>query len=488
MARTDQPHKLTFDAFVAKCSDFTLPVNEKHRALDYTKPETRAAWNGSKSKIPIWCKIHKTFFTQQGSNHMNGQGCPDCGSAVKIAKRRKADPVADFRRVHGERYDYSQMRYVSTHTPITIVCHEHGPFQMKPLFHLQGGNCQQCRAGWRDNVGAIRTAGYVDTFAERAARLHKGAYAIIRMPEHAFDKAILNCPKHGDFEQKAYSHLAGHGCPRCGKIISYTQLEVAEFVAGLGVPIEHDNRTVLGGYHIDIWLPSINLGIEYNGAFWHTEERVGNKHREKWEIAQAVNVRLIQIFDFEWIERRSAVENRLRSLIGGSKAVGARSCELREVERAEAAKFLNAWHTQGTTPRAEVAYALFHDGQMVACMTFGRGRFHASGWELLRYASLGRVQGGFSRLLAAFIAARDPDEIRSYCDLRWGDGRVYAQAGFVMDHITAPDYWYTKSEKRVSRYSAQNRPKGQSEKEWAAENGCLKVLGVGHQRWVWRKP
>ena len=487
MARTDQPHKLTFDAFVAKCSDASDPRNEKHAGLDYSKPETRAAWNGSKSKIPIWCSVHEEFFVQQAANHMNGQGCPKCGVALRTAKKTKADPIGDFRKIHGDTYDYSEVQYVNVHTPVRIICAEHGPFEQKPNAHLNGHGCPSCWENRRKAFGASRNQSFKDAFAERAARVHGGAYAVLRAPEDAHDTGEFHCPKHGAFEQKAYSHLAGHGCPACGRITSYAQREVADFITSLGVAVEQDNRTVLGGLHIDIWAPERRVGVEYHGGFWHTKARVGNKHREKWERAEEAGIRLIQMFDFEWLERREAAENRLRAIFEPSKPIAARACELRPLSAVDANAFFKRHHTQGACVRPRASYGLWHGGVLVAAMSFGVGRFSADAWELLRYASVGRVAGGFARLFTAFLREHKPDDIVSYCDLRWGNGAVYAANGFVLDGVTAPDYWYVSKARRVSRYAAQHRPKGQTEREWAEEHGYEKVLGVGHQRWVWRK-
>jgi len=489
MARTDQPHKLTFNAFVASVTDYTNPLNEKHRGLDYGRPETRAAWNGAKSKIPIWCNEHREFFTQLAANHRSlGQGCPKCGKQTYKDKRRHSDPVALFRDVHGDAYDYSQVRYVNNHTPVAILCSAHGLFEQKPAAHLRGAGCPECWKRRKMAFAKDRTADYRLTFAQRAAKVHDGRYALLTVPTDSHDIVRLHCPKHGDFEQKAYSHLLGHGCPACGKITSYAQRDLAAFVEALGVAVEHDNRTVLGGLHIDVWCPEQRVGIEYHGSFWHTQSRVGNKHREKWERAVAAGVRLIQVFDYEWLERRSAVENRLRAIIGGSPAVAARKCDVRPVSVADANAFCKTYHTQGAGLRHKAAYGLYSAGELVGCMTFGSSRYSIEGWELLRFATKGRVQGGFGRLLAAFFREHGPDVITSYCDLRWGTGDVYAANGFVLDGVTAPDYWYVAKDRRVSRYAAQNRPKGQTEREWAEGHGYEKVLGVGHQRWVWKRP
>lgn len=487
MSRADQPHKLTFENFVARCTDFSNPINEKHRNIDYDRPETRAEWNGSKKKIPLWCKDHQKFFVQLPANHMVlGQGCPDCGLAIKDAKRRKADPVADFRKVHGGKYDYSKMVYANVQTKIEIVCPMHGSFWQKPNAHLTGHGCPACELDRRQETGKVRTATYVETYASRAAAVHKGAYSIIKMPTHSHDWATFHCPKHGEFTQQAHSHLMGTGCPDCGKRPSYTQKELAAFIESLGVEIEHDNRTVLGGKHIDVWVPSKRIGIEYNGSYWHTESRVGNKHREKYDAATAAGARLIHLFDFEWLERREAVENRLRALLGVCNSVGARTCELRKVDRAEASAFFKKYHTQGSGTSFKLGYGLFKDEVMLACASFGTGRYGGEAWEVLRYASVGRVQGGFSRLFSAFLSDVNPESVVSYCDLRWGNGELYRNAGFKLVGVTAPDYWYTSGQDKISRFKAQHRDKRLTERQWAEEHGYQKVLGVGHQKWVWK--
>lgn len=487
MARTDQPHKLTFEAFVAKASDLSDPVNVKHAGLDYSRPETCEGWNGRQTKVRIWCRNHNEFFTQHAGNHLSGQGCPKCGAALRTAKKTKGDPLADFRRVHGDTYDYARVAYVNSHTPVDVICREHGAFPVRPNAHLRGSGCPTCWQNRRKAFGAARNTTFRDVFAERAARVHGGAYAVLSAPEHAHDTVALHCPRHGPFSQKAYSHLDGHGCPACGKVTSYAQRDLAAFVEGLGVAVEHDNSTVLGGLHIDIWVPGRALGIEYHGQHWHTEARVGNKHREKWERAERAGVRLIQVFDFEWLGNRAAVENRLRAILGGGPVYSARRCEVSEINRATATAFLKQWHSQGAGARGEVFFGLVQGGELLACAAFGQSRFkRGEPWEVLRYASIGRVRGGFSRLFRAFCRTHKPTGVVSYCDLRWGDGRVYSASGFTLDGVTAPDYWYADGERCVSRYTAQHRPMGQTEREWASAHGYAKVLGVGHQRWVWR--
>ena len=63
---------------------------------------------------------------------------------------------------------------------------------------------------------------------------------------------------------------------------------------------------------------------------------------------------------------------------------------------------------------------------------------------------------------------------------------MYGKNGFKLVHITNPDYWWTKGDNKISRFTMQKRPVGLSEQQHADSLGLEKVLGVGHQKWLWQ--
>lgn len=46
--------------------------------------------------------------------------------------------------VHGNKYDYSKVKYVDRITPVIIICPEHGEFNKVPNRHLAGSGCPIC--------------------------------------------------------------------------------------------------------------------------------------------------------------------------------------------------------------------------------------------------------------------------------------------------------------------------------------------------------
>ena len=56
-----------------------------------------------------------------------------------------------------------------------------------------------------------------DEFITRSKKIHNNKYSYDKtVYTTAHNSVIISCPIHGDFEQKAYRHLAGSGCNACG--------------------------------------------------------------------------------------------------------------------------------------------------------------------------------------------------------------------------------------------------------------------------------
>ncbi len=102
----------------------------------------------SQKKVEIRCALHGSFM-QTPAQHWIGKGCPDCGREARLrAAREKTlgndEIIRRFRRLHQDRYDYSQVRYVSYITKVEILCSDHGVFLQTPAAHLEGKGCSKC--------------------------------------------------------------------------------------------------------------------------------------------------------------------------------------------------------------------------------------------------------------------------------------------------------------------------------------------------------
>lgn len=118
--------------------------------------------------------------------------------------------------IHGDRYDYSKTEYVNKDIPVEIICSEHGSFMQIPYVHLRGSGCPICGRFRIDKAHSLTTK----QFIEKAKEIHgnKYDYSKVNYIKNTIPIIII-CLEHGEFEQLPRVHLAGHGCPECGKIV-----------------------------------------------------------------------------------------------------------------------------------------------------------------------------------------------------------------------------------------------------------------------------
>lgn len=384
-------------------------------------------------------------------------------------------------------------------SPITCVCIVHGQFVAWPGNLLRGKGCPQCAFSTR--------RGTTEQFVARAELVHgqRWDYTAV-VYERAVKKVRIGCPQHGEFLQTPNKHLAGQGCPKCGRADPFWERELAAYLERLGYTPQR-NAPIFGRQHADLYLPEQKFAIELHGLYWHVESRRGRTyHWGKWYEAERRGVRLVQIFEDEWRDRRAIVEQRLAAMLGKAPTYSARQCTVLALPAATARQFLDRAHLQGAGAATQY-YGLRLGADIVAVASFAplRGgtmtRVDAPDyWEVVRYASVGRVRGGFSRLFTHFCRDFAPECVVSYCDLRYGDGRLYRACGFELDSITEPDYWWVppNEKRRVPRYQTQKHKLAQhpvlgayhdpakSEAEICQAAGWHRLYGVGHQKWIWR--
>lgn len=216
----------------------------------------------------------------------------------------------------------------------------------------------------------------------------------------------------------------------------------------------HNIRSVIPPLELDIFLPDYNLGIEYNGVHYHSEQfKPKGYHIFKTKECEKKGIQLLQIFDFEdpdiW---RSVISGK----IGQNTRIFARKCTLREISALECEMFLKENHLQGSCP-AKYRYGLFYGNDLVQVMTFGKPRFNKGfDFELLRLASKKYVTvvGGASRLLKHFRESHQ-GSIISYCNRRFSKGDVYRKLGFALTGVTDVGYFWCKNDTVLSRYQCQ---------------------------------
>jgi len=453
-----------------------------------------AAYSDCKTPVEIRCPVHGSFW-QTPDSHINKRaGCPECGAASRAKNQALTLEkfLAKATDVHGGRYDYGAVTFGRSTDTVTIGCPVHGPFRQRVSNHLAGRGCQQCA---HETVGLGNAIDQAD-FLERALQIHGDKYDYRKVQYFkSSSKVSIRCPEHGLFGQRPNNHLTGQGCPACGRVQSAAEDEIERLIQAEGYATVRRSRDIIAPREIDILVPTAGLGIEYCGLHWHGEAhgRGRNYHVGKYLAAKERGIALLTVFGDEWLAKRHVVRQVIRAKLGRfDTRVGARRCQVVRLLPDIAREFMMRNHLAGYDP-ASLAYGLEFQGTLVSAMTFKKPRFNrAFDWEISRFASQSGtfVAGGASRIIAAFVRDHSHQSIISYADLRYGEGQVYAKAGFRLLHRSPPNYWYCKDgQHRESRLKYQKHKISQgwdtslSERQIMAANGYDRIFDCGSNVW-----
>jgi len=487
-----QKMQMSYDFFIKKAQEIH---NNKY---DYTK--TNLLERDENGKISIICPIHGEFKIKP-SLHLKGQGCPKCkGRGLK-----QNEIIEKAKIVHNNKYDYSKVIFSKMHDKVTIICPIHGEFEQTLSKHIsKKQGCPKCAAINRGKNNLMNEK----EFFEKAKEIHHNKYdysqTIYNGMNHLF-KYI--CPIHGEIEQRPYDHLRGYGCYKCGNLESKKENEIYDFIKEKITDVKQNNRTILKGKELDIYIPSKQIAIEYNGLRWHSEEFGRDKwyHLNKTLECNNKGIKLLQIFEDEYIEHKDIVLNKVSHILGIQRElpkIMGRKCRIENISKDIAEQFLNDYHIQGYA-RSTVYLGASYGDKLIAVMTFKQETKNSSKWELTRFASDYHYicQGIGGKLFNWFIQQYNPLEVKSFADRRWTldkEDNLYVRLGFKLDLVLKPDYEYilkSNPKKRIHKFNFRKHllhrkygfPLSMTETEMVQALGYDRIWDCGLFKFIWKK-
>ena len=249
-------------------------------------------------------------------------------------------------------------------------------------------------------------------------------------------------------------------------------------------------------YEIDIYLPELKLGFEFDGLYWHSEKfKEKNYHLDKTEYFKKKDIRIIHIYEDDWVYRSDILKSQIKNLLKlNLHKIFARKCIIKEVSIKECKKFLDDNHIQGSVS-SKIKIGLYIEEELLSLMTFnsseGRKKMEDGGWNLNRFCNKCgiNVVGGASKLLSYFVKNYDVKRIVSYADKDWSVGNLYEVLGFTNIGGNGPDYKYIVDGRRVhkSRYKKSKLNTTLTESQEMLKRNIYKIYDCGKIKFELKK-
>lgn len=391
----------------------------------------------------------------------------------------------------------SDISYKSKHFAYWLCNKENHSYQCSVHDRARGIGCPYCSGRRRTVKNSLLTL-----YPKIAAELHpEERKTAAELAPGSHYKALWQCPQEPSHSWTAtVKNRIGRnsGCPSCISFVSHAEQEVADFIVSLlpGEPVVTSDRSVIHPKELDIYIPSRNLAVEFNGLYWHSEAagKGRNYHREKWEACRDAGIQLIQVWEDEWRDKKEIVQSMLAHKLGVSqgKHVFARKTEVSSILKAEAEEFLNKYHIQGFVSGSYyLGLRPKGSSDLVSVMVL---RKNGNLLYLDRYATNCSVVGGQGKLLSWAHENIDFSELVTFADLQVSDGGLYEATGWVKDSYLRPDYRYLVNGERIHKFNyrlnrfrtdtALDFEEGKSERELAELNGIPRVWDTGKIRYV----
>jgi len=372
------------------------------------------------TKVKIYCNNCKEYFYQTPALHINTSGCSKCVNKSRSLSTEEF--IIKAKEVHGDKYNYDQVKYYKSRTKVKIYCNSCNKyFYQTPDLHMRTFGCNDYeikkrslsteefiikakeihgdkynydQVNYKSNITKVKIycnnckqyfyqtpSSHISgkkgcnncskskklttkQFVKNAVKIYGSKYNYDQV-EYKNNKIKVriycnDCEQY--FDQKPNSHTQGHGCPYC---VQKSQKELYEFINDI-IIAEYNIRTIIPPKEIDIYIPEKNLAIEYNGVYYHSEA-IKEKfyHYHKYLECASKSIALIQIYETEWHNRKEQVKSFIKTKLDINNIISYKQCDIILINK-EQYKIFSMNNSIINYKPGNIIYGLLYNNEIVA--------------------------------------------------------------------------------------------------------------------------
>lgn len=250
-----------------------------------------------------------------------------------------------------------------------------------------------------------------------------------------------------------------------------------------------NNKETIYPFELDLFLPELNLAIEFNGSYWHSEGSGKTKtyHQNKFNLCSKKNIRLIQIFDFEWETRKTQTKWFIDNTLNRNIFEMYDDVELRFIQTKEANSFYNSNHIHGNQLNLNFNIGFFFKKQLVFCVSLNQ--IDNSNLEILKFCpKINLKVNNWLEKTLQFIKHNSMFNIISInLDKRLFDPSPFIQYGFkLVEEIEPCIFWANEHKSTLlsnPKLEKLIQESGMREEEFMMLNGYFKIWDCGNTKY-----
>ncbi len=254
----------------------------------------------------VWWHCSVCGYDWQSAIHSRtGQntGCPACAGRVVV--KGQNDLTTTHPNLVAEWYSDKNRNLTpedvtaGSNKRVWWKCENGHIWQAKVCTRVKGRGCPYCAQGKRLiarlNTLVIKNGSLYDNnfaIAKEWHPLKNGQLLPTSVTSGSDRKVWWQCEQGHSWQATISSRVSGNGCPICSgeKSTSFPEQAIFYYLAKVTMAI---NRYKCNNIEIDVFLPDLNVGVEYNGRYYHKARH--EKDLKKVELLSKMGIRVIRI-------------------------------------------------------------------------------------------------------------------------------------------------------------------------------------------------
>ena len=368
----------------------------------------------------------------------------------------------------------------------------------KKRLHSRETKCRNCLTNEKRDFSKLNTMSLVRRNGGKLISVEDGVAKLEYSCGHQGIETLDSLKR----KEKEYGQLL---CTKCSEkehapktTESKVEKSISSFCRELGIQVKTRYRVNYpNGLEIDSFIPSLEIGIEVDGVYWHSEGKGKGRdyHINKKKYFSEHGIELMQFLDIEIENKSEIVRSMIKNKLGlNDYRFYARKTSFSRIQPSKAKEFLDKNHLQGGHGSTRDSFGLFVCGNLVSVMSFKK---RGDKLELYRFANKinTSVVGSFSKLFKNSIKEMNfSGVVITFADLRFSSldplKTVYAKNGFRMVRVSLPNYKYFKNSRKLySRIEFQKHKlssklkkfdKNKTEAQNMRDNGFDRIFDCGN--------
>jgi hypothetical protein len=237
-------------------------------------------------------------------------------------------------------------------------------------------------------------------------------------------------------------------CTKCNKISKQSKIKENELKTFISTIINNyitNDRKILNGKEIDIYVPEHNLGIEFNGLYWHSSERKPNDyHINKTNNAQKAGIELLHINEDEWKFKKNIVKSIINKKFNNSKQlnyINSSNCIIKNINRITHIDFVNENNIESYEGICDIELGMYHNDKLISILSFQKKN---NNYEIRYFCDKLNVvvNNSLKSFLNYFKSKYQYTTIISRVNRRYYNGLNFEKLNFFLEKKITPQYQY----------------------------------------------